>query len=104
MEQLNHSTHNKTQSSKMSNASSSASDYEQYIKQYYIIAGCFKEVENANKLLEKLKSEGFAASVVDTTSSGLIRVCFSGHSSMNEALKSIVKIKISGVSAWLLSI
>lgn len=74
------------------------------IKQYYIIAGCFKEVENANKLLEKLKSEGFAASVVDTTSSGLIRVCFSGHSSMNEALKSIVKIKISGVSAWLLSI
>ena len=39
MEQLNHSTHNKTQSSKMSNASSSASDYEQYIKQYYIKKG-----------------------------------------------------------------
>jgi len=73
-------------------------------KKYYVIAGCFKEAENANKLLEKLKSEGFAASIVDTTSGGLIRVCFSGHSTINEALKSIGKIQESGSSAWLLSI
>lgn len=73
-------------------------------KQYYIIAGCFREAENANKLLEKLKFEGYAASIVDTTSGGLIRVCFSGHSTMNDALKSIGKIQASGTNAWLLSI
>ena len=38
MEQTNNSTRNKTQSSKMS-AASSANDYEQYIKQYYIKKG-----------------------------------------------------------------
>ena len=38
MEQTNNSTRNKSQSSKMS-AASSANDYEQYIKQYYIKKG-----------------------------------------------------------------
>ncbi len=39
METANNSTRNKTQISKMSTASSSANDYEQYIKQYYIKKG-----------------------------------------------------------------
>ena len=39
MEFSNNSTRNKPQSSKMSSASSSANEYEQYIKQYYIKKG-----------------------------------------------------------------
>ena len=39
MEPVNNSTRNKTQISKMSSASSSANDYEQYMKQFYIKKG-----------------------------------------------------------------
>jgi len=36
MEQANNSTRNKSQSSKMSTVSSSANEYDQYMKQFYI--------------------------------------------------------------------
>ena len=43
---------------------------------YSVIAGSFRDERNAEKLLNKLKSEGFEASYAKNSSSGLFRVAY----------------------------
>lgn len=54
---------------------------------YYLIAGCFKSEENAQKLITKLKKEGFSPIIAGKNAQGLYRVATSsGYQTEAEAL------------------
>ncbi|MDP7244456.1 MAG: SPOR domain-containing protein [Flavobacteriales bacterium] len=68
---------------------------------YYIIAGAFAERKNADKLLRKLKSWNYNASIVKH--GHLNRVAYNSYTSKEEALLILKEIRIANQSAWLLT-
>lgn len=68
---------------------------------YHLIAGCFREIENANGLIEKLQSEGLNAYILDKKE-GLHRVTASQIN--NKSLLSNEKNLLSqkGIKTWVL--
>lgn len=68
---------------------------------YYVVAGCFKEKDNALNLVEKLKEEGYKAELIDKHK-GLHRVAFSKFPSRRKAKKLFDKIREEGLSVWIL--
>ena len=74
----------------------------QKIFKFHIIAGCFKEYKNADRLVNKLRKKGFNAAIVDKKNL-LYRVCFESFSDKKEAKAVLEKIKKEhNLSAWLL--
>ncbi|PKP54072.1 MAG: hypothetical protein CVT92_00625 [Bacteroidetes bacterium HGW-Bacteroidetes-1] len=74
-------------------------------KNYYIIGGAFKEKNNAERLIQKLREKNFQADYVGQTSGGLWRVYFSRFESETQALQQLQVIKRSeNENAWLLVI
>ncbi|MEJ6734946.1 MAG: SPOR domain-containing protein [Flavobacteriales bacterium] len=72
--------------------------------QHFVIAGSFKSQANANKLVKKLNRWNYAdAQVLEISSNGYYRVCYTKHIEQQPALTSLRKIKKSNSSAWLLS-
>ena len=70
-------------------------------RNYYLVAGCFKEQSNALKLVSALKQEGYDAEIIDIKN-GLHRVSFTKFSSRNEAKSLHEKLKQEGKSSWIL--
>jgi hypothetical protein len=69
---------------------------------YYIIGGAFREHANALKLIEELKSKGYPASIIDTTSGGMYVVSIKGFDSRSNAFQELTAIKNAGYSsAWI---
>ncbi|MBU1009406.1 MAG: SPOR domain-containing protein [Bacteroidetes bacterium] len=69
---------------------------------YFIIAGAFREKDNAEKLIGTLKSKGFDAGYAGQTKTGLWRVCYAGLASQEEALQRLESIKQQqDPNAWL---
>jgi len=68
---------------------------------YYIIAGAFAKRKNADKLLSKLKTWNYNASIVNN--GNLNRVSYSSYTSKEEALLALKEIRIANQSAWLLT-
>lgn len=68
---------------------------------YNIIVGCFGDTNNAKNLVEKLKSEGFNAFIVDEVN-GLSRVSIGNVNSNNAAIELSSKAKSLGYSGWIL--
>ncbi|MCF8297255.1 MAG: SPOR domain-containing protein [Saprospiraceae bacterium] len=74
-------------------------------KNYYIVAGCFSSLTKSEKYLNKLKDEGFEASIQGQTPKGLYRVCFDGYESQSEASKALNKLISGGkYNGWILKI
>jgi hypothetical protein len=72
--------------------------------QHFVIAGSFKSKANANKLVKKLNRWNYAdAQILEISSNGYYRVCYTQHIEHQSALTSLGKIKKSNSSAWLLS-
>jgi len=69
---------------------------------YNIIVGCFGNSNNAKNLVEKLKSEGFSAFIVDEVN-GLSRVSIGNVNSTNAAIELSSKAKSLGYSGWVLN-
>lgn len=70
---------------------------------YYIIGGAFKEHTNALKMLAELKSKGYPASIIDTTSKGMYVVGIKGFGSRFDALSALPGIKEAGYTgAWIM--
>jgi hypothetical protein len=70
---------------------------------YAIIVGAFRFHENAVRLVAKLQEEGFNASIIDTTRTGLYRVCLQTYADRTEALRELGMIRSREfASAWLL--
>lgn|GEM_PF-1832635 len=72
---------------------------------YYLIAGSFKDIKNAEQLSSKLTLDGYKTEILSTPD-GWHRVSVMWFSSRDQALKALNEIKSSGKlsSVWLLSI
>jgi len=70
---------------------------------YHIVAGAFREKENATKKVEQLIQKGFNAREIGTNKYGLHQVIYSSHEDRLEALKTLKTIKSTeNQEAWLL--
>lgn len=69
---------------------------------YHIVAGAFREEENAVKKVKLLKSAGYKAREIGANRFGLHQVVYSSYESRLEALKALRKVKTSNPEAWLL--
>ena len=70
---------------------------------YSVIAGSYRDQANAERKLEKLKSEGFDAAFAEASSDGLIRVAYGRFESKRDAYRLLSFIKYSlEEEAWYL--
>lgn len=70
---------------------------------YHIVAGAFREKENANKKLRQLKEAGFKAKAIGTNKYNLHQIIYSSYTNRLESLKALRQIKATHNSqAWLL--
>jgi cell division septation protein DedD len=73
------------------------------VHNYHIVAGAFREVENANKKVKELIGNGFKAQILGVNKWGLTQVAFSSYNSRAEAINNLKTIKKTVSSdAWLL--
>ena len=73
-------------------------------KKYFIIAGSFNEIENANSLINILFSKGYDSEIIGQNKFGMYRVCYSGFNSLAEARKQLAVIKRDeDEAAWIFS-
>ena len=64
---------------------------------YYVIAGCFRSENKANRLLKDLKANGFEnASIEGKTPNGLIRVCYASYPKRRQASNYMLKLQNQG--------
>lgn len=68
---------------------------------YYLVAGCFANKENAVKLVLDLKQKGYDAQIIDEVG-GLTRVSYNGYANKSEALAALNNMKAGGSGAWIL--
>lgn len=70
---------------------------------YHVVAGAYRNEQNANKAMKELLAQGFDAHLLTKNKYGLIPVAFGSYSNLKEAqrLKHQIKAKDS-VDAWLL--
>lgn len=71
-------------------------------KKYYVVAGCFSELKNAQNYMQSLLDQGYDASIFGTHKN-LHAVCFNSHSSKQDAVNELNRIR-SGfdLKAWIL--
>jgi len=88
-----------------SGSSLSESSKESSVIKYYLIAGSFKDMKNAEQLSSKLTLEGYRTEILSTPD-GWHRVSVMLFTSRDQALKALNELKSSGKlpSVWLLSI
>lgn len=69
---------------------------------YYIIAGAFRNHNNAEKLVVRLKNKGYNASYAGLTGSGLLRVAYDAVAIKEEALELLARIRSDeNQAAWI---
>ncbi|MSP84330.1 MAG: SPOR domain-containing protein [Flavobacteriaceae bacterium] len=70
---------------------------------YHVVAGSFRVEENAERIYQKLRKEGFKARRLTPNNHGLFPVLYGSYSTFEEAQKERVKIrKTQNPDAWLL--
>ncbi|MCK4676612.1 MAG: SPOR domain-containing protein [Bacteroidales bacterium] len=70
---------------------------------YFIIAGAFKNLNNASSLVEKLTAKGYDARIVGVSSGGLHRVSYNGYTRRDDALENMRLIRSNeNPEAWVL--
>lgn len=68
---------------------------------FHVIAGCFSVEQNAERQVEKLKSNGFSALIFDHDN-GLYRVSAGGFKSESDAENFQTQLESQGYSTWIL--
>lgn len=70
---------------------------------YHLVAGAFREKENALTKIDQLKAKGFPARTIGKNKYGLHQVVYSSFENKNEALQQLRKVKLEdNKNAWLL--
>lgn len=71
---------------------------------YHIVAGAFREIENAEKRVLELQGEGYASRILRENSYGLHEVIYNSFASKRDAINALHRISRShNQNAWLLS-
>ena len=76
---------------------------EEKQKNFFIVAGAFKDKNNAIKLVNKLQSRSYKPSLIGQNKNGLFRVSYNSFYSKEEAILALNDIKTENKSAWILS-
>jgi len=72
-------------------------------KKYFLIAGSFESLVNAEKLVTKFKSDGFQPELAGQTDNGLYRVAIAAYLRKDEALAELKKIRENyNPNVWIL--
>ena len=75
---------------------------ESHNGEYIVVAGGFQSVQNAKKLIDKLKLLGFEAHLSGFSSTGLNRVAYGSYKNSSEALKAMRWIQSThNAQAWM---
>ncbi len=70
---------------------------------YHIIAGAYREAENADKKIAQLRAKGFSPRLIGENRYGLTQVMYSSYSDRKEAMKNLYEIKrTENADVWLL--
>ena len=70
---------------------------------FHIVAGAFRNQNNAQQVFDKLTSEGFKARILDTNKHGLIPVLYGSFATYTEAQYKMTQIQnTQNQDAWLL--
>lgn len=70
---------------------------------FHIIAGAFRNFENAQKKLSRLKREGYKATYIGENKYGLHQIAYSSYTNENEAINALKRLKkTENSAAWLL--
>lgn len=70
---------------------------------YHIVAGAFRELENAEKRVLQLQKEGYSARILRENSYGLHEVIYSSYASKRDAINEMHRImRTQNENAWLL--
>jgi len=70
---------------------------------YFIVAGSFKNYNNAVKLVKQLKSNGYSALIAGTNQYGMTRVAYAGFKTRQEAAQQLSVIRQqNNPSAWIM--
>ncbi|NNC82218.1 MAG: HU-CCDC81 and SPOR domain-containing protein [Flavobacteriales bacterium] len=70
--------------------------------EFHVIGGCFSEESNATRLVERLRTKGYEAFIIDRHR-GLHRVAYGSSPDRKEALELLIRVKEEETSeAWLL--
>ncbi len=70
------------------------------VRQYYAVAGAFKEESGVKLFSEKLEGKGFRVCLLDLKS-GMTAVCLEGRDSIGEVRKDVAALKAAGFDAWI---
>lgn len=71
---------------------------------FYIIAGAFRDKENADKLINQLRSKGYEAVYAGQTNTGLWRIAFEAHQQRSAAIRRLAVIQNEeNPGAWIFS-
>ncbi len=88
---------------KKASATPETSKQELAISRFYIIAGAFKDIHNAQNLIRSLKGKGYDALDAGVTPYGLHRIAFAAFDNRTLAEKQLLAIrKNENPSAWIL--
>ena len=67
--------------------------------QYFLVAGCFWESQNATNLASSLKIEGYNSSIIKDDAN-LFIVTYDKYNSYKEAISVLHKLKQKGIDCW----
>lgn len=70
---------------------------------YHVVGGCFKIIENAQRLVLELRGKNVDASIIGQNNAGLYIVSYGDYEKRGEAVQELARIKAGdNASAWLL--
>ncbi len=72
-------------------------------KKFYIVAGSFKSIRNAEKLVKRLNAKGYNSEIFGATPKGLQMVSYEGYENRKDAGVALKKImREENTSAWII--
>jgi len=70
---------------------------------FHVVAGAFRYPENAQRLVNKLKENGYNARILGINKWGLTQVCYESYTDRNKAINNLIRIRETETEeAWLL--
>ena len=68
---------------------------------YYLVVGCFSNINNAQRLVSMLVSKGHRSKIIEQNDRGLYIVAFNSYASKSDARKDQKTLSSEGISAWI---
>ena len=71
------------------------------LTKYYLVAGCFLNINNAQRLVSRLNDQGHSSKILEQNDRGLHMVAFGSYTSKSDAIRDQQNLSTKGVSTWI---